>query len=289
LKQEKKSAKYELEEIEKKQAKISANKNEYMRAYEEVRGLDEALYRKLEEIFTPNIKRNIKLKSAGLKPNLLKVFKWEAGIKGGAKVLDSKIFESASRYEKKDYAFSLLNDMSSSMEEHGKIKHDFKAKVLLSEVLNRLGVKFSVQGFHTEFFRFKDFGEDLSDMVRKKMNDIKLVGGWTDTGRAMVTASRDLEKEFAKEKFLLVLTDGMPGMPGKDAPSETHRAVADISKKTGQKLIGIGLGPETEFVRNFFPASIVEEDVSNLPETLAVLLEDMILNPEKYAYKDEDA
>lgn len=290
VKQEKEKAKYELAEIEKKQAKISANKDEYMRAYEEVRGLDEALYRKLEEIFTPNIKRNIKLKSAGLKPNLLKVFKWEAGKQGGAKVLDSKIFELYSRYEKKDYAFSLLNDMSTSMEEHGKIEHDFKAKVLLAEVLNRLGVKFSVQGFNTGFFRFKDFGEDLRDTVRKKMNDImKMVGGWTDTGRALITISRDLEKEFAKEKFLLVLTDGIPQMMGKDAASETHRAVADILKKTGQKLIGIGLGPKTEFVRNFFPASIVEEDVSKLSETLAVLLEDMILNPEKYAYKDENA
>ena len=119
------------------------------------------------------------------------------------------------------------------------------------------------------------------------MNGMKMVEGYTDTGRALVTASRDLEKEFAKEKFLLVLTDGMPMTLEKDAPSETHRAVADILKKTSQKLIGIGLGPKTEFVREYFPASIVEEDVRNLPETLSALLEDMILNPEKYAYKND--
>ncbi|KKS37305.1 MAG: hypothetical protein UV01_C0011G0010 [Parcubacteria group bacterium GW2011_GWA2_42_14] len=287
LKREKVLVKHELEEIEKKQAKISENKNGYMRAYEEVRVLDDALYRRLDEIFTPNIKRNIKMKSAGLKPNLLKVFKWEAGIMAGAKALDSKIFESYSRHEKKDYVFFILNDMSNSMGNGGKIENDFKAKILLSEVLNRLGVKFAVAGFNDDFFQFKNSGEDLNDKIREKMNGMKMVEGYTDTGRALVTASRDLEKEFAKEKFLLVLTDGMPMTLEKDAPSETHRAVADILKKTSQKLIGIGLGPKTEFVREYFPASIVEEDVRNLPETLSALLEDMILNPEKYAYKND--
>ena len=64
---------------------------------------------------------------------------------------------------------------------------------------------------------------------------------------------------------------------------EAHAAVADVLRNTDQKLIGVGIGPNTEFVKMFFPTSL-NVGVEELVEVLGNLLEDMIMNPDKYRY-----
>lgn len=274
----------EMREIEKHQQEIQANKSVYENAYQEIRESEEDLYRRLEEIFNPNIKRTVKLRSSGTRINLPAVFRWEADKGGGAPKPDSKIFETYHLPEKKDYTFTILVDLSLSMRGI-KIAETFKAVVLLTEVLNRLGINFQIVGYHDRYMVFKDFEDELDDARRGiigNMRGIPSVGGSTDTAGAMTEASRTLAEKGGREQFLVVMTDGQP-----NSAAATHEAVGHVTQETNQKLIGIGLGPKTGFVKEFFPNALPNIAAKQLPELLGNLLENIIRNPEAYAHKGE--
>jgi hypothetical protein len=284
-----------LKELDRKEAVESPASDIYENAYKEVHDMDEKLYRRLEEIFSPNVKRTMKLRSSGSRINLPAVYKWEASRGAGVKNLDNRIFESVHLPEKKDYAFTLLVDLSGSMREYNKIQETFKAVVLLAEVLNRLGIPNEILGFQDEIIGFKKFDQKMIDSIRKKMSgmiaEVKSSnpGGhnrsnWNDDGPCLADASKSLESQQAKEKFLLVFSDGQPA-GSRSNDYDLHDAVENIITKTNQKLVGLGLGQETEHVQTFYPTALPNINVRELPEVLSALMEDMILNPQKYAQK----
>jgi len=291
---EERNRKLELDEMKKEeeerkelQEMLEETKSKYDKTYEEIKHLDEELYSRLEQIFTPNIKRKMKLKSTGSKPNLAAIFRWESGRKGGARVTNNKIFETVSKPEKKDYVFSIMNDLSSSMRYDNKIEEDFKAKILLTEVMNRLNVKNEILGFHDETVMLKEFDKDLNDKVREKISMMLEEYGWTNTGPCLLEASKRLGMQPGKEKFIIILTDGMPGTEEEsfwEGEEKLHKAVEKILIDTDQNLIGIGIGPDTDLVEEFFPASLPNISVDKLVATLSELIEDIILNPQKYHY-----
>lgn len=283
----------ELAQIERRQAAIGENMDVYEKTYQEIHEADEELYRRLEEIFTPNTKRTMKLTSAGSRLNLPAVFRWEAARGAGAKSIDNRIFESTHFPEKKDYDITLLVDLSGSMGRGGKIEETFKAVVLLGEVLNRLGVRTEIVGFQDELIDFKDFDAELTDDTRKKISgmidevDNRNPGGhnrnsYNDDGPCLLEASKKLDTRSGKEKILLVLSDGIPEGRYSNERDLTE-AVENILSTTNQKLIAVGLGEDTEHVTKFYPASIPNVDVTTLPKVLGDLLEDVLTNPQKYS------
>lgn len=284
----------ELRDVERVQAALKENRNEYDTAYEAIRELDEKLYRELEEVFTPNIKHTMRLKSAGSKINLPAVFRWEAQRGAGTPSIDNRIFESTHLPEKKDYAFTLLNDLSGSMGGE-KIQEDFKAKILLSEVLNRLGIRNEILGFQDEIIVFKKFDEEFTDDVRRRMSGmLKEVcndnpgghnrGDYNDDGPCLLAASKGFSKEPGKEKFLIVISDGLPdGRYSSD--QDLIEAVDNILNTTDQKLIALGLGRGTEHVTRFYPTALPNITAHDLVETLGGLLKDMIDHPQRYSYR----
>lgn len=293
----------ELKEIERRQAAIARTKEVYDKFYAGLREQDEKLYRELEEVFTPNIKKTVKLKSAGSKINLPAVFRWEASRKAGAGQVNSKIFETVHLPEKKDYVFTLLNDLSGSMATSNKSIEDFKAKILLTEVLNRLGVKNEILGFQNRVITFKKFDEELTDDIRKKMSGMLLEveginpGGYNQPGDnhdgpCLLEASKGLEAQPGKEKFLIVISDGQPTGPrdrrANKGPDEyLKEAVETILKNTNHKLIALGLGEDTEYVKDFYPTAFPNISAEHLSEIMGDLLKDMIINPEKYSFKKD--
>lgn len=293
----------ELKDIERRQAALAATREVYDKFYAGLREQDEKLYRELEEVFTPNVKKTVKLKSAGSKINLPAVFRWEASRKAGAGQVDSKIFETVHLPEKKDYVFTLLNDLSGSMSESNKSIEDFKAKILLAEVLNRLGVKNEILGFQDTVITFKKFDEELDDDIRKKMSGMLLeVEGMNPGGHnragvnydapCLLEASKGLEAQPGKEKFLVVISDGLPTGPydrmtGKMPDEYLKEAVDKILKNTNHKLIALGLGEDTEHVTDFYPTAFPNISAEHLAEIMGDLLKDMILNPEKYSFKKD--
>ncbi|MDP3697273.1 MAG: hypothetical protein Q8R55_04590 [Candidatus Taylorbacteria bacterium] len=293
----------ELKDIERRQAALATTREVYDKFYAGLREQDEKLYRELEEVFTPNVKRTIKLKSAGSKINLPAVFRWEASRKAGAGQVDSKIFETVHLPEKKDYVFTLLNDLSGSMSESNKSIEDFKAKILLAEVLSRLGIKNEILGFQDTVITFKKFDEELNDDIRKKMSGMLLEveglnpgghnrAGHNNDGPCLLEASKGLEAQPGKEKFLIVISDGYPTGPhnyqtGKGPDEILTESVNTVLKNTNHKLIALGLGEDTEHVTDFYPTAFPNISAEHLAEIMGDLLKDMILNPQKYSFKQE--
>lgn len=281
-----------MKEIERKLAAQNASLRPYEQAYEQVRELDAELYKRLEEIFQPSIKRSVINKSSGSRINLQRVFRRQASKAAGSKNPDTKIFESYHMPEKKDFAITLLVDLSGSMQGE-KINETFKAIVLLSEVLNRLSVRFEVVGFQDQTIHFKSFDEDLNGVTRQRLAGARLepynrnLNGHNhasnnDDGPCLVEASKSLGEQPNKEKFLLVFSDGQPA----GVHSTEHdliKAVNDILDKSDQKLIGLGLGRDTQHVTKYYPYALPDINVRQLPEVLGDLLEDMVTHPENYA------
>ncbi len=285
----------ERERIEREQAAMLENMDDYERTYTEVSALDEKLFRELNAIFKPNIKSQVQFKSAGSKINLPAVFRWEAQ-KNTGRLTDNRIFETVTLPERKDYAITLLVDLSGSMSGQ-KIQETFKGVVLLTEVLNRLGINFELLGFQDEVIGFKKFNEDLSDTTRKKISGMRgevsgqnpgghNKGAYNDDGPCLLEASESLGKQPGKEKFLIVFSDGLPEGCRSNG-NDLTKAVEKITKTTNQKLVGLGLGWGTDHVKTYYPASLPNIQIKDLSEVMGNLLEDLILHPQKYSSHEE--
>jgi cobalamin biosynthesis protein CobT len=266
------------------EAALHGNESAYEQARSETIDIINQLENELREIFVAR-----------------RAHRWETGFKSGKRidikrriqekakgvsVPESRSWERRELPEEKDYVFTLLMDLSGSMLTGNKIKETFKAAVVISEALNRLSIRTEILGFNAELHIYKDFAEDLSQIVREVMgHTLEEVrsqrAGHNDDGWAIQEASARLEKQKATEKILIVLSDGQP------APSFRHNGpeyelkatVARIVQKTNQRIIGLGVGPYTDHVRQYYPQHIAGVDVKAMAQTLAQVVKDTIANP----------
>ena len=105
---------------------------------------------------------------------------------------------------------------------------------------------------------------------------------WNDDGPCLLEASRSLEAWPARDRFLFVLSDGLPE-GRRSGEAELHAAVARIRATTAQHLVGLGLGPGTSHVRTFYPNAIAEIEGRALPGLLGDLVEAALRAPETFA------
>jgi uncharacterized protein with von Willebrand factor type A (vWA) domain len=277
-------AKKEFEEKLEKELTI------YDKIYREVAPIIEKLYQRLKRIFEP---------IEG---------EWERGYVSGQRLdiktamkakikpeLKTKLFERKRVPKEKDYKFLLLVDMSGSMGGESnfvKITETFKGVVVLTEVLNKLDIPVEVLGFSGVIGvkKYKDFKEKLNKEIRneKLVRILKETGGGTPTHQATKVAWEELKKELKEHNFLITLTDGQP-----DSAEALNKVLEKIKKEKKIKLVGIGLGPDTEFVKDFYPASLYYEKITSekkeetFDEVLAKLLEVLIRYPEKEFHFEE--
>ena len=270
------------------QARMEGELSEYDRIYKDVAPLVDELYSRIHKVFLPQRHPQwIKGKPTGQKLDLAKVMQFQAD-----RTLYDKLWEQKTIPKKNDYKFTLLNDLSGSMQ-GAKIEQDFRAKVVVAEVLNRLGIGIQILGFQDEVIMFKDFEGDLSPTIRQKMLVMRKEpfnrgnhnkASWNSDGYCVSKASEMLDQQKGKNNFLLVLSDGLPAPDSKHAGAkyDLHTVVAAVRKKTKQKLVGLGIGPGTEHVKNFYPTSLPSLPLKDMPRLLGDLLEDMIKFPGKY-------
>lgn len=280
----------ELEKIRRKlKEETESLMSEYDKYYREVAPLIEDLYNRLEKIFLPERYPKWKKKQpSGTRLDLLEAMQFE---QDPSKY--TRLWETKTVPQKIDYRFMFLVDLSNSMRYGGKIQETFKGLILLTETLNRLDIKVEIMGFSAGgkfipnlYKIYKNYDENLSQETRNKIGEILTeCDGNTPTAEVTKEASKRLENFSSKNNFLITLTDGEPysdKIPLFKYRNITKEIIAGIRQKTNQKLIGIGLGPDTEMVREYYPASLSVKDVNQLPETLSQLLENVIRNPQKY-------
>lgn len=262
--------------------------NKYDKIYQEIAPLADELFNRIHKIFLP--KRHPRWQKGypnGQRLDLAKAMQFEAD-----RGLYEKIWERKTIPQKIDYRFTLLNDLSVSMAGE-KIEQDFRGKILIAEVLNRLGIKTQILGFQDDIIPYKNFDAELSSEIRKKMlvmlKEVEDKGNhnrarWNSDGYCLKKASEDLEKQKGKDSFLIVFSDGEPAPDPEHSGKEYElkKVVNEIRKNTKQKLIGVGLGQDTGHVAKFYPTSLPNLPLDKLPQMLGDLLEDMIQNPEKY-------
>lgn len=267
---------------------IEGELGEYEKIYQEIAPLADELYNRIHQIFLPQRHpRWQKGHPTGHRLDLAKVMQFQAD-----RTLYDKIWERKTIPQEIDYRFSLLVDLSGSMAGE-KTEQTFRGVILLAEVLNRLGIKTQILGFQDVPILYKDFNDNLGPAIRKKMAIMRKEpsnqgehnqAGDNSDGYCLQEASKSLEKQKGKDNFLVVFSDGEP------APDEEHRGpefdlkkvVSEIRQNTKQKLIGVGLGPETEHVKDYYPTSLPNLDLKQMPQLIGQLLEDMIKFPSKY-------
>lgn len=282
-------------EVEKK---LEAERNEYDKALAAVKPYVDKVAEDIINLFITTRFPRWRTKFPGQKLRLKGAMDWRA------RKEYRELFEERLPAERKDYTFLLLVDLSGSMKGQ-KIEETFKGAVLFAEALNRVastlgGIKVAIYGFQDELIPYKSFSEELNDALRHKMSmmkrEIKNQGehnqsGYNNDGYCLDCASRILGETKSKNQFLFVLSDGQP--EGDDVhrvpkyrelnlDAELKAVVEDISAVGRQKLLGIGLGPGTEHVANFYSdklpgvKNVPNVDVKKLAEVLGKKLEELV-------------
>lgn len=225
--------------------------------------------------------------------------KWESGFRSGRKIdikrriqekakglsaVESKAWQKRELPQEKDYAISLLVDLSGSMRGE-KIRETFKAAVVLAEVLNRLSINTEILGFNDRLYEYQPFGENMSRDVREHIGGMLQevdtpAANYNDDGWAVGQASERLSHQKAAEKFLFVLSDGLPEESNKHPRSryDLETIVNGVLKETDQKLIGLGIGNGTEHVGRYYPNSVANIGVKEMSEKLADVIREAIAN-----------
>ncbi len=187
-----------------------------------------------------------------------------------------KIYTRREIPERKDLAFELLIDISTSMKKEEKFVNALRSLLLVSEVLNKLKMPFSIKVFNENVYDLKDFDEDYRLAKAKIMDLISSVGGGTDLGKAINIGLESLElyiKSTHRKGILILFTDGEPtkGMRGEELKSFI------LQMKQKFPIVGVGVGSATQLVKEYFDRTGVSvEDVSKLPAAFSFIVENQL-------------
>jgi hypothetical protein len=170
-------------------------------------------------------------------------------------------------YLSRSYAWSLLLDVSASMRVKG--ENARAMAICIAEATKELLMdpgSWTFFAFSDKFYVLKDASEAYSRRVRARIGGLRF-GGLTYMPDAIQVAGEILAQRFDEQRFLVVLSDGWPyGYPNMHiALAETIRAL----EKKGIIVIGVGL--ETERMKNYFKASTAVYNQRDLIKAFAKL------------------
>ncbi len=178
--------------------------------------------------------------------------------------------------ERKELAFELLIDISTSMKKEEKILNAVRSLLLVSEVLDKLGMPFSIKVFNDNVYELKGFEEDYRTSKAKIMELLSSAGGGTDLGKAVSIGLESLElyvKKTHRKGILILFTDGEPtrGLRGEDLKAFI------LQMKQKFPIVGVGVGEATRMVKEYFDRTgISVEDVSKLPSAFSFVVENQL-------------
>lgn len=261
----------------------------YREALAEMASYIDALTGDLRDVF---VKRRMTKTEAGYRSGR----RWNIRTRIKERIADIPLIKTQSREqpessgEETDYAVLLQIDLSGSMSRGNKIEEAFKAIVLLSETLNNLNIHFEIDGFQDLLLEFKRFEEQLDESMRLKLNQLLLEvenknpsghnnAGDNDDGTCLREASQHLASQTAREKILIVLSDGQPAMDsGRKGQAQLARelkeVIREIRENTDQKLIGVGINSSA--VSNYYENNLPNVNAKELALTLGEILRSVI-------------
>lgn len=179
-----------------------------------------------------------------------------------------------------DAAFALLIDCSGSMRGE-RIEAAVRAAEVFAEALARVGAPFIVAGFQDELFILATQDATAEQARRGIADAAREVAGTrpggrnqpqhNDDGPCLLTAAKVLRSLQARQRVLVVLSDGAPAGRRSDE-ADLQRAVQTLSAAGDIDLIGMGIGEGATHVARFYPRHVVVPAVAQLPEALIRVL-----------------
>ncbi|MEO8521684.1 MAG: VWA domain-containing protein [Acidobacteriota bacterium] len=134
-------------------------------------------------------------------------------------IVDDRLFLQL-RPLRRELTVSLLVDVSASTDSwvsgnHRIVDVEKEALLVVCEALDALGDRYAIQAFsgegpgHVSVVPLKRFGERAGPMVRQRIGSLD-ADGYTRLGAALRHATAALSRERARQRLLLVLSDGKP-------------------------------------------------------------------------------
>jgi len=211
--------------------------------------------------------------------------RWRAGNASGAR-LDLRVamqFEADRRLysslwcrpvlpRRRDPAIVLLVDRSSSMREGRRMERAFDGLVLLVEVCRRIGVPAAVWSFASQ--PSEDLGWDvpLDAAARQGLGRLPDgCGGTTNMEAALDAVRKSFAARHGDPKILIVLGDGEPNR------REPTLAAVRRLEEDGIATVGLGLGPGTASLEQYFRCAATEIPSERIVEHVARVLEQSLL------------
>jgi len=162
------------------------------------------------------------------------------------------------------------------MKKEEKILNAVRSLLLVSEVLSKLGMPFSIKVFNENVYELKSFEEDYRSAKSKIMELPTQVGGGTDLGKAVSIGLESLElfvKKSGRKGIMILFTDGEPtrGLRGENLKSFI------LQMKQKFPIVGVGVGEATRMVKEYFDRTgISVEDISKLPSAFSFVVENQL-------------
>jgi len=151
-------------------------------------------------------------------------------------------------YLKQSFAWSIVVDVSSSMQVRG--EYGRAVAIAVAEAAKELMIdstSWTLFGFSDKFYILKDSTESYSQRVRARIGGLRFEG-LTFIPDAVHMAGKMLAKRFEEQRILVVISDGWP-YGYANMPIALKENVDDLLKKG---VVVIGIGVETDRMSNFF-------------------------------------
>jgi hypothetical protein len=252
-------------------------------AHPEVGPLAAALHRALADVFPKVVPgRRRSARPQGVRPNLPALLRLEADPRASLAVWDGPPPPKARRA-----AVLLLVDLSGSMR-GAKADAAALAVEACGRAMSGLAIRVGVYGFQDVAFPVLPLGAHRPDALAEAGARIRgeVCGEWpggnncpchNDDGPAVDAAARVLAACPERDRLLIVFSDGHPAAVG-DAEGRLREAVARWGRpRSGVHLVGVGVGPGTTHVADFYPDGLANVAPRDLPRALARVLRQRLL------------
>ncbi|MEZ4474091.1 MAG: hypothetical protein R3F60_25550 [bacterium] len=189
--------------------------------------------------------------------------------------------------DRRSVAISLLVDLSGSMRGQ-KSRAALLGTILLAETLHSLEIPFAINGFQDVLIPLADFGEGLVPETRKNIAELvqEVIGtrrggnnkpNYNDDGPCLLAAADQLIAHPASHRILIVVSDGLPEGRHSDVNDLKKAVLVLKDPDVPVELIGLGLGPNTGHVTQFYPEARANISVDRFSTEIGNLIEKIVL------------
>ena len=185
---------------------------------------------------------------------------------------DTRLFRKRTPSTGIDAAVSLLLDRSASMQRNGFDQAVEVTQAFLLALQRIDGVRTSLDvfpGTGTPIEQVLAFGQS-HHKARERLGELEPQGG-TPTGSAIARRLRQMLDVVAQTKLMVVVTDGQPDR------DEVGLLAAVLAQAVMFQVQVVGIGIDVDLQRRF-PASVSVRSVSELPDAMAKLFRERLLD-----------